>query len=470
MRLTLLALVPVVTFAACTGGPSAGDAAIDAASVDRTAVDAFVDALAPSDAIAVTDAIDAVQPDVPGDVRTDAPDDVAAGPCIPPGGATVEYAVRAQPRVTLPAAGGTFVDPTFGTTLIRVTDATSGTEAHHAYGYWPVFNADSTRFHISVDGQATLYQFDPTSSAVTRLAPLFAGAPCAWEDAFWSHTDPNILYCHSVTPRRLYAYDIRRPGMAGLTLIHDFEADLGAGADINMLQMLLDERDDAFTFHTRNDTGTRYRAVVYVRSTNRTYVRDYRTRGLDETHMDLAGRYAVVQLDNEWDVWDFRADTSVAVHRNDTERGGLCHQAGARGLYVGGDCWQTGFLVRPFDDPLRWRHLVSFYRADGTTLNWDYDIHLTVSQRDQRYFVSSLYTPALNPAVWNPWEQEIVAVAMDGSWVARLAHHHSDVRTGGYWASPRASISYDGRFVVFTSNWDGARRDVFILRMPVLCR
>jgi hypothetical protein len=60
-------------------------------------------------------------------------------------------------------------------------------------------------------------------------------------------------------------------------------------------------------------------------------------------------------------------------------------------------------------------------------------------------------------------------VAVDGSWVRRLAHHHSDFPPVGYWASPRASTSYDGRWAAFTSNFDGGRLDVFLLRLPTMC-
>jgi hypothetical protein len=36
-----------------------------------------------------------------------------------------------------------------------------------------------------------------------------------------------------------------------------------------------------------------------------------------------------------------------------------------------------------------------------------------------------------------------------------------------YWDSPRANISRDGRFVIFTSNVEGrGQRDVFILKVP----
>jgi hypothetical protein len=177
----------------------------------------------------------------------------------------------------------------------------------------------------------------------------------------------------------------------------------------------------------------------------------------------------VAQLDGRWDVWDFRADTVTSVNQNDTERGGLCHQAAGSNLYVGGDCWETGFLARPLDDPLSWTHLVGFRQADGISDEWRFDVHLSINQADERYFISSIYTPDLSDE-WSPWEQEIVAVAVDGSFVVRLAHHHSDYGVGGYWASPRVSISYDGRYAAFTSSFDGGREDLFLIQMPTICR
>ena len=45
----------------------------------------------------------------------------------------------------LPAAGGTLLDSVFGTTLMRLTDASDGSDCRVEYSYWPTFNADSTR-------------------------------------------------------------------------------------------------------------------------------------------------------------------------------------------------------------------------------------------------------------------------------------------------------------------------------------
>lgn len=52
----------------------------------------------------------------------------------------------------------------------------------------------------------------------------------------------------------------------------------------------------------------------------------------------------------------------------------------------------------------------------------------------------------------DPLEDEIYMINLDGSGVVRLAHHHS---TGlDYWSQPRATISLDGRYVVFDTDWD----------------
>ncbi|HEX7318509.1 MAG TPA: hypothetical protein VF297_31670, partial [Pyrinomonadaceae bacterium] len=54
--------------------------------------------------------------------------------------------------------------------------------------------------------------------------------------------------------------------------------------------------------------------------------------------------------------------------------------------------------------------------------------------------------------------------------VRRLLHTRSRVdnrtETGGYWAMPKATVSRDGRFVAYTSNWEGSGRyDLFVAKI-----
>ncbi len=65
---------------------------------------------------------------------------------------------------------------------------------------------------------------------------------------------------------------------------------------------------------------------------------------------------------------------------------------------------------------------------------------------------------------WRPTHEEIVRVREDGSGIERLAHHHSHVIS--YGDMPRGSISYDGRYFVFNSNWGGQNRvDIYAVEV-----
>ena len=100
----------------------------------------------------------------------------------------------------LPRAGGTYVDPVFRTTIMRVTDESDGTSCVNAYSYWPTFNLNSTRFFVSCDDTPKLYRFDPDAFQILSKEPMFtAQAPGGgWpntEDLTWSGLNPNVIIC-----------------------------------------------------------------------------------------------------------------------------------------------------------------------------------------------------------------------------------------------------------------------------------
>ncbi len=69
------------------------------------------------------------------------------------------------------------------------------------------------------------------------------------------------------------------------------------------------------------------------------------------------------------------------------------------------------------------------------------------------------------------FRDEIFQVALDGSArVRRICHTRSSIDnnsdTTGYWAMPKPTISKDGRFIAFTSNWEkSGRYDLFIAKI-----
>ncbi|HEY3885523.1 MAG TPA: hypothetical protein VGL62_09975, partial [Vicinamibacterales bacterium] len=102
-------------------------------------------------------------------------------------------------------------------------------------------------------------------------------------------------------------------------------------------------------------------------------------------------------------------------------------------------------------------------------------------------FITATYRFGTNTTDWRPWDEEILAVETDAPGageVWRFAQHRSDVRSDtdptqvGFWYTPRPNVSPDGRWVLFTSNWEKtlgtdpradaterARQDVLLLKL-----
>lgn len=75
------------------------------------------------------------------------------------------------------------------------------------------------------------------------------------------------------------------------------------------------------------------------------------------------------------------------------------------------------------------------------------------------------YNGTWNTTPWRAWDDEIVAIQTDagayGANVWRFAHHRSDISYDGdtskalyFWYTPIAVISPDGKWAIFTSNWE----------------
>src|SRR5678809_228360 len=83
-----------------------------------------------------------------------------------------DYSPRRPPSITLPAAGKGYIDPVFGTKIIRVTSSIYGTHCYHAYSYWPAFNVNDTRLLLACDDKALLFRFDAATGTVSYDGPL----------------------------------------------------------------------------------------------------------------------------------------------------------------------------------------------------------------------------------------------------------------------------------------------------------
>lgn len=362
---------------------------------------------------------------------------------------------------TLPSAGGTFTDPTFGTTILRATDGNDGPNCTTAYSYWPTFNVNSTRIQIAIGGgNGATYRFDPVALVLSDRQPLYVGpAPGGGtpfqEDAIWSASDPDLLLCHEGA--RVWSYNVTTHAYV---LVKDFSARFPGQY---LWQMSRSMDDQVFAF-TRRENVT-YAVLGYFawRRDNDTILLDQDAETLDEVQVDKTGQYLVVKTGE-------MGATAIEVRVADLSRGMLFadltdgspdfapgHSDNGHGTVLGADNWMNRITFRQLATP----HQLSSALDFGN--DWTQGAHLSLLADDEARALVSLYDNGAHTS--GRFHDEIIELSTDGSQsVRRLAHHRSLVQ--GYDDTPRANISRDGCFVAFTSNWGGSgRRDVFILKL-----
>ncbi len=367
-----------------------------------------------------------------------------------------------EPRLPdLPKAGGVFDDPTFGTRIMRVTDETDGRSCNNAYSYWPSFNRDSSRFFIWCGEAPMLYRFDPDGFKILGKERLFSsklssGCFPRWEDAIWSGTEPDILFCHEGL--NLWRYDV---GRKAFTLVKDFGGELPPG---HLSQMSKSLDDHMFAFSLQNPRWEVVGFIVWCQGEDRILLKRNAHDGLDEVQLDKTGRYLVVKTGKqgkgivEVRVMDLhtRATEDLTDDGPDFAPG---HSDNGRAIIIGADNWNNRITFRELSNPHQVRTVLDLGK------DWSQDYHVSMLANDESWALVSLYVANTLPSS-GIFRNEILLVATDGSQrVRRLAHHRTVFKE--YWDSPRANISRDGRFVVFTSNWGGrSRRDVFVVMVP----
>jgi len=381
-----------------------------------------------------------------------------------------DYGVYPEPAPpTLPAAGGTFVDAVFGTTLLRVTDSNDGADNHQSYSYWPSFNKNSTLLYISsVGGTPTLYDFDTLNFSISNKRLLFQsnpvgdGTPNA-EDAIWSGQHNTIMLCH--TSQKLYSYNV---STNQYMLIHDFS---GTYPNIFLQQMSRSINDTTFGFtYKENINYTNIGYIAYRSSTNHSDTANMST--LDEVQVDKTGNYLVIKTGNsgagviEVEVLnllthhiDYLADNGPDFAPGHSDNG--------TGFVIGEDNWNNAYTYRNLATPHVWYSIIDHNN------DWSLGDHASMLADDESWILFSTFVANTLPSS-GVFVDELYQVTTDGSKsVRRLCHTHSDYlhQTSGndYWSMPKANISRNGKFAVFTSNWGSTtRRDVFVLQIPAI--
>ncbi len=443
------------------------------------------------------------------------------------------------PRVepSLPAIGGAgygFVDPAFGTPIRRVTDgATRPGRPNRSYRtpsgtHQNAWSADGTLFYVvSTDGTVVPFAFDPSTGRASRIDPVPDGdgglALRFYIEPTFSYVSDGLIYGSvtgaGATLRTIDQYDFSTRAYSRLLDLDSLAPGLegtyigGIGASAGPVERIMaffggtsQDRHFYLTVFEKANPSAR-RLLDTRRSTVDGAPTNIRLNfNLHAAAIDRSGRYITLyptgtdraaprHADPNY-LWDtdtnlFTALPSLAARSNG-------HDAYGYGVRVNQDCctdttWDAAqWQLRSLASPARTRDAIApVLLPKALYLSEHPSWHNAAADRLVP-FVTATYRYYVNDVEWRPWDDEIIAVQTDmapdaGAIVWRFAHHRSDVRHDidptrlYFWYTPRANISRDGRWVLFTSNWEKtlgadpggdagatARQDVFLLQLRAL--
>lgn len=426
--------------------------------------------------------------------------------------ATTDRQVRMPPvPPTLGDAGSVYLDPDYGTRVLRVTDSTSPFP-NDSYlvtnGFSGVdWSLDSRFFYLQDDhgGGVVIYQFDPASlSASPVMDTVNPGQPLSmpvWGGGF-SRSQANILY--GFKGLTLAQYDLATrttSNLVDLTTLAPCATSpcyvLGVqhGANGLLVSSFGGNEQDRMPYILTWDTASGTAHVVdVVQSTldgQALAAADGGTLitgglGVHLYLLDASGRYLVFFVANATSTTTWLWDTTTQT----------VSPFGSYGVLG----WGTSIQVTSYTESYDWVEQ-SFATGSASSLISPLPSPASSHVSSSLTWANAIAGASL-PVIaetmrqpgdsdpWRAWDNELIAirtdVAADGgapsSEVWRFAHNFNDYDGGMYSDAfyylyiPR--VSQDGRFVLFDSNWnkglgiDGQgnqRTDMFIAALPNPC-
>ncbi len=421
--------------------------------------------------------------------------------------ATTDKNIHPKTPMAPPAINLPFNDPDFGTQMVRVTDGNSdplGTGASYqaASAGTDEWSQDGSKFYVGATGGGLFaFGFDPSAMTVQSIGGANAGQGFLLPlrpGATFSRVDSDLLFgTLSKTPLVITAYrfstnttstviDTTTCGtvpalVPGPGVLSDDDVNLsendarvsisegGNEFGHHMFAVVYDKKLGCRWYNTQTgEIGGQWGPTGAATTSDRYLIR--------HAYLSRDGHYLRIALNQGFYVWDLETlkVTSCLPPSGPQCSGysvsGYTHVAG-RSDYV--TDWNT--IKRSLSDLTQITPLV-FPLTPGI---WGQEKHFTWNNNnanDTMPLCGSIFTYYAEDAINRPYDGELFCLRTDGlaSTIWRFAHHRSNVDGDVFNSEPTVSISRDGHFLLFNSNWDeqlgtlpngNARADMWIAKL-----
>jgi uncharacterized protein (TIGR03437 family) len=361
-----------------------------------------------------------------------------------------------------PAAGGSYVDPVFGTTISRISNAANTVRADSGgllqsveaeYSTKSPFNADNSKVLLVEFSYFALYD----GVTLQRIKPLLPVSSSS--EPLWSRSDPNVFYFHPYNSNQLKAYNVSNDVQTVVHTFSEYGAISGQGEsemsyDGNHL-VLSGDGHQVFVYTISTDTkgpvfdasGKGNLDALYISPNNNVLIAWSATG---------TGRYQGEEL------YDINMNFLRQVANNDGHKHITRDTDGSEVLIQTNSADPT-----PLANCSNGIVKISLATAAQTCLfalgtydRWTDAVHVTAPDQQGWVFVET-YNVSSSASPWYPYTNELLQIALDGSFVRRYAHHRSN--TSVYDGQPHISLSRDGSRFTFNSNMMGSTTDVYLV-------
>jgi len=363
----------------------------------------------------------------------------------------------------------TITDPSFGTTIRRITDAGPGGSIVPMYSTIQAWNADESLMIVYNRGNGGVHQLlDGMTYQFIRNLDDFQ--PADLEEIFWDFDDPDILYYPDSNTNDFTKYTVSTQAKEVLVNLQEISGCDGSVSMGNAIRMMSWD-SDVFTFRCENDFAYAYRISTGELTTFTMNDVSYTAPNVAPSGQLFYHRSAV---------YDDSGMSNLMLNEASYEH------ACVGKLPDGND---AHFVVAFAEGP-QGGCLGNIIAHDLTT-----GICFPVISEGQGYAYSKSGTHISSVAHKNTeggWiaasmigfekdgqallDQELViAKAEERSIkVCRIGHHRSDEDEFDYFGEPHAVISPTGTRVLFGSDWsgseDGESLDCYVVELPTFNR